>query len=86
MTDNVFVAVWDDLGLEAVFDLTEYYNQNNLLTVIAGEKGSRNPLTFWKLRARYNSQRNYEIHAFGVEDGITVEDVVKHIDQLATRV
>jgi hypothetical protein len=75
MTDKVFVAVWDDLGLESLLDYTEYRDQNNLLTVIAGNKGSRDPIINFQLRARYNSHRNYEIYAFSAASEIAEEDI-----------
>ena len=34
MNDNVFLIVWDDLGLEAVVYLNEVLDNNNLLTEI----------------------------------------------------
>lgn len=76
------MVVWDDLGLEAVTDLTEYFDQNNLLTTIANPNGgSRDPTVNWQLRARYNTHRNYKLYMVAVDPEITVQDFIAYFEQ-----
>ena len=68
--------MWDCNGLECVADFTEYSQAQ----VWAGLKGEAGPRMFpniehLKLRARMNSQRNYEIYAITAVDGITEQDI-----------
>lgn len=82
MNNRVLLVVWDDIGVETVQDLTEFYDSNNLLTVIANPKsGHRNPYFNWQLRARFNTHRNYEIYMIAVDSEITTEDFIKYFDE-----
>ena len=74
--EHQFLVMWDCNGLECVADFTEYSQAQ----VWAGLKGEAGPRMFpnlehLKLRARYNSQRNYEIYAITAVDGITEQDI-----------
>ena len=82
MSNRTLFVVWDDLGLEAVVDLTEFFDENNLLTTIANpNSGSRDPTVNWQLRARYNGQRNYQLYMVAVDPEITREDFVNYFEQ-----
>ena len=76
-----FLCVWDCNGIESVIDITEfeYEDDNNLLEMIKTCKPQPSKfgsiITSLLLRARYNSQRNYEIYAVAVTDGITDKDI-----------
>ena len=69
-----YLAMWDMLGLESLFDVDLYtnkYNEWEKQKVIAilkeekiPEKPSAIPLQMMLLRARVNSQRAYEIYEF----------------------
>ena len=74
--EHQFLVMWDCNGLECVADFTEYSQAQ----VWAGLKGEAGPRMFpnlehLKLRARMNSQRNYEIYAITAVDGITEQDI-----------
>lgn len=84
MNDNVFLIVWDDLGLEAVVYLNEVLDNNNLLTEIRDSDKQEttkttmhSPIFFWRLRARYNSRRNYELYVINTEPEITTNDMIE---------
>lgn len=82
MSNRTLLVVWDDVGLEAVKDLTEFYDKNNLLTTIADPKsGTRSPYINWQLRARYNSHRNYEIYMVAVDPEITTEEFIERFEE-----
>ena len=70
------VVVWDQRGLEYIGDYTEYTQAKTW----AALSGTECPVTFpnlmhLQLRARYNSQRHYEIYTITVEESVTVDDL-----------
>lgn len=73
--NHQFVIMWDCNGLEFIEDLTEIEQG----ITWAGLKGQTAPmppnLNHLILRARYNSQRHYEIFIVEAVDGITKEDI-----------
>jgi hypothetical protein len=72
-----FLAVWDMLGLESLWDvdealaLIENHDKQKTWNTLKGEKTlpMRNPIPLNELiiRARANSQRSYEIYTFTSE-------------------
>ena len=73
-----FLAVWDHLGLESIFDIDEAmevienHDKQKMWNTLKGEKvDDRNPnpipLNMLIMRARANSQRSYEIYTFTSE-------------------
>jgi len=61
-----YVAMWDMYGLEGVIDFTAQ-EQRDIVAALKGDPVSklhRNPIQHMLLRARFNSQRKYEIYAF----------------------
>ena len=76
MKNNRFVVMWDCNGLEAVELLPD-----PAATTFALLKGTKPPeypnIMHWRLRARYNSQRHYEIYVFETVKGITKDDIVE---------
>ena len=68
--------MWDCNGLEAVEQLP-----GPAETTFALLKGTEPPkypnIMHWRLRARYNSQRHYEIYVFETVKGITKDDIVE---------
>ena len=72
-----FLAVWDMLGLESLWDvdeameLIENHSKQKTWNTLKGEKTEplRNPipLNMLIMRARANSQRSYEIYTFTSE-------------------
>ena len=72
-----FLVVWDQLGLECCVDVTED-QQRRMWESLQGKRvsDSRIPnINHIMLRARFNSQRHYEIYTVEATDGITAEDI-----------
>jgi hypothetical protein len=69
MTTNAFIFSWDNTGIESIVPITQYedWDKVQLLEVIRGNVAKYNPLDnmigMIKMRARFNSQRHYEIYA-----------------------
>lgn len=74
--DHQFVVVWDNTGLEYVGDIT-LDEQQRTWSALKGEelKYTIPNLNHLMLRARYNTQRHYEIYIVSATDGITAEDI-----------
>ena len=69
--------MWDQLGLECCIDVTED-QQRRMWQKLKGELVSESAIPNYQhllLRARFNSQRHYEIYTVEVTDGITAEDI-----------
>ena len=63
-SEHVFLAMWDMLGLEYLLDIT-VAEQENIVSILRGEPARHtNPIQMMILRARFNSQRHYEIYYF----------------------
>jgi len=73
--ENSFLVVWDMLGLESIFSINdamneiENYEKDKVWKTFKGEgsigkKPNPIPLQMLIMRARYNSQRSYEIYSF----------------------
>jgi hypothetical protein len=71
---NIFAVMWDCNGLEAVEQVPD-----PALTTFAVLQGTQPPqmpnLNSWSLRARFNTQRNYEIYIVHATPEITREDI-----------
>jgi hypothetical protein len=74
-----FAIMWDCNGLEAVARVP-----NPADTTFALLKGAEPPkvpnILHWELRARYNSQRHYEIYVITATPGIDEEDIREMFD------
>ena len=72
-----FLVVWDNLGLEYCVNVTED-QQRRMWKKLKGEPVSESAIpniNHIMMRARFNSQRHYEIYTVEVTDGITAEDI-----------
>ena len=72
-----FLIMWDQLGLECCIDVTED-EQRRMWQKLKGELVSESAIPNYQhllLRARFNSQRHYEIYTCEATDGITAEDI-----------
>ena len=71
-----FVVMWDNQGLEFVGDWTEY-SQDKMWSELQDKKPTKTfvNLMHLQLRARYNSQRHYEIYIVNAVEGITADDI-----------
>ena len=78
---NNFLVVWDMLGLESIFDINKAYEEidnwekSKIWDVLkdqpTGKKPSPIPLQMLIMRARYNTQRSYEIYTFSTDMDMT---------------
>lgn len=74
---NVFLLSWDMNGLEAVINVTEIEKEamwNTLQDQPATNKIST-IVNQIMLRARYNSQRHYEVYTVRVDESISADDL-----------
>ena len=77
---HVFLFMWDMYGLEYCQDITAV-EKRNMIKALKGEQLERAlNLNAMFLRARFNTQRNYEIYTMTVEQGITEEEVTEWFD------
>jgi hypothetical protein len=68
--------MWDMYGLEFCQDVTKV-EKRNMMKALKNEKLERPfNLNALLLRARFNTQRNYEIYTMTVEQGIEEQDVI----------
>lgn len=69
MTTNAFIFSWDCNGVEAIVPISQYegWDAENTFRILVDQRTEPNPLDSivrnLVLRARYNSQRHYEIYA-----------------------
>lgn len=69
MTTNAYIFSWCNEGIESIIPIThfEQHDKNNLILMLKGEETVKNPLDGIVrnliLRARFNTQRHYEIYA-----------------------
>jgi hypothetical protein len=76
MSDTI-ALMWDSNGLEAAVNVDDIQRQRTW-AVLKGQAPDRIPgpnLLHWKLRARANPQRHYEIYLISVEDDVSVTDI-----------
>jgi len=73
--DNKFLAMWDCNGLECLFDISDL-EHDGMISALKGE-ANKTPFNIGMLmmRARYNSQRSYEIYSFTATQSITETDI-----------
>jgi hypothetical protein len=75
MSADVFVAMWDNTGLEYLINWSAI-ERNQTWATLGNKPPPQKPnLNHLILRARYNSQRHYEIYSFSVDEGIEQEDI-----------
>ena len=76
MTTNAFIFSWDQTGIEAIVPITQYehHDKQNLMNILSEKPTTRNPLDSivrsMVLRARFNTQRHYEIYAVDCSEGM----------------
>jgi hypothetical protein len=80
-----YLAMWDCYGLECLFDITDSDHD----AMIAGLKGETFKIPYnismMIMRAKYNTQRSYEIYAFTTEPDVdydTILEMFKHSPQV----
>jgi hypothetical protein len=71
---TMFAIMWDCQGLEAVEAVPE--PADTTFALLKGAEPPRPPnILHWQLRARYNTQRHYEIYIITAQDGIDEDDI-----------
>ncbi len=70
----MFAIMWDCNGLEAVVRVPNPADRTFALLKGVGPPRPPN-IMHWELRARYNSQRHYEIYIITADSGITEDDI-----------
>jgi hypothetical protein len=79
MTKNAFIFSWDHLGIESIIPITQYetVDRENTMRILRDQQVVRNPLNSiiqsLLLRARFNSQRHYEIYAIDCDPSLDEE-------------
>lgn len=74
---RAFAVMWDCNGLESIGEIVDPALKT--WAILGNKPVPRDNFNIehWKLRARVNSQRHYEIYAIGVDGSITKEDLVE---------
>jgi hypothetical protein len=86
MTTNAYLVYWCNEGLESVVPIGQYkqIDIENTFRILNDEDPMSNPVnTIIKtmlLRARFNSQRHYELYAITADEGITQTDIENMFD------
>jgi hypothetical protein len=71
---TMFAIMWDCHGLEAVKAVPD--PAETTFALLKGEEPPRPPnILHWQLRARYNTQRHYEIYIITATPGIDEDDI-----------
>ena len=71
---DMFAIMWDCNGLEAVVRVPNPADRT--FALLKGVEPPRPPnIMHWELRARYNTQRHYEIYLITATPGITEDDI-----------
>lgn len=74
-TVDTYIAMWDMYGLESIVNVSEG-EREAIVSALKEEKIQwRNPIQYMILRARFNSQRHYEIYVF--ESSMGEEELIK---------
>ena len=77
MSEETFILMWSNEGLESVINATEE-DQRKTFNLLANKEDRSidigQTLYYMTLRARFNSQRHYEIYAIDTDGSITKED------------
>ena len=72
--NSMFAIMWDCYGLEAVARMPNPADRT--FALLKGEQPPDVPnINMWELRARFNTQRNYEIYLITATPGITEDDI-----------
>jgi hypothetical protein len=74
--ERKFLAYWDCLGFEGIWDITTYERQRLLADLKNTTVTALVNLNALMLRARYNPQRNPEIWLFTATDTIRQEELM----------
>ena len=72
--NGIFAIMWDYTGLEACVRVPD--PADTTFALLKGDKPPELPnINHWQLRARYNTQRHYEIYIITATPGIDEDDI-----------
>jgi hypothetical protein len=72
--NGIFAIMWDCYGLEAVARIPD--PADTTFALLKGVEPPKGPnINHWSLRARFNTQRNYEIYIITATPGISEDDI-----------
>lgn len=82
---QTYILSWDCYGLESCINATEL-EQERIMDILSDKQPTQNQsvgqiLSLLTLRARFNTQRHYEIYAIDVVDDIKKEDLVYQFEK-----
>ena len=81
-----YITMWCNSGVECVQDITEFqdWDTANAFALLSGEHSKPSPLnsqvSAMCLRARFNTQRSYEIYVFTSTEDVCEEDIKSWAD------
>jgi cytidylate kinase len=82
---KTFILSWDMLGLESCIDVDET-ELNRTFAVLSDtphkSESVQNILRNLTMRARFNSQRHYEIYSVKVDASVTKDDLVSQFNTM----
>ena len=73
--NNKFLAMWDNMGLECLFDITDLDHELMLSTLKGQEVRTPFNLSMMMLRAQVNNQRHYEIYTFETDASVCKKQI-----------
>jgi hypothetical protein len=79
MSENIFLVSWDMYGIESAINITEIDKEATWAALQDTQPTQRlsSIVNQVMLRARYNSQRHYEVYTVTVDEGITGKDIIE---------
>lgn len=86
MTTNAYLFMWNCYGIEAIIPITQYEDQSKLdiWNILQEKPTGKNPLddilVQMTMRARFNTERRYEIYAMDCDESITLEQLFEFWD------
>ena len=81
--ESTFILSWDQQGLESCINVTEH-EMERTFAVLSDQVPAGNvnaTINAILLRARFNSQRHYEVYAVEAAEGITRDDLIEMFEQ-----
>ena len=80
MKNDILIAMWDCNGLETIVNYSEISRLKTWQALKQKDLESNSNVQLpninaWILRARYNSQRHYEIYSFSIDESLTIDDI-----------
>jgi hypothetical protein len=83
MSENIFLVSWDMHGIESAINITEIDKEATWAALQDTQPTQRlsSIVNQVMLRARFNSQRHYEVYTVTVDEGITGKDIIEMFER-----